>query len=179
MNPLAIFTGPYALLAKWAVIAALAVAVGGYGWVKGNEHGTAKLTEYIGKQAVESAKIVVKQGAVTERVVTKYLDRVKLAEGVTTTIEKEVTRYVESKPLALACMLDNRWLRLHDGAASGSVPGPAQADDGASGTVSAAAALPTITSNYARANRNADRLDALQEWVREQYKATNGSNLEY
>lgn len=35
MNPLAIFTGPYALLAKWGLIALLIVAFGGWSYTKG------------------------------------------------------------------------------------------------------------------------------------------------
>ncbi len=35
MNPLAIFTGPYALLAKWGLIALLVVAFGGWSYTKG------------------------------------------------------------------------------------------------------------------------------------------------
>lgn len=40
-----------------------------------------------------------------------------------------------------------------------------------SGAPTAAQALQTVTSNYARHHRCADRLDSLQEWVREQEKA--------
>lgn len=173
MNPLAIFAGSYGLLIKWGIIAAIAAAVGGYGWVKGNEHGTAKLTAYQGAQAIASLKVITKQGAVTERVVTEYVDRVKTRAGTVQTIEKEVTKYVESKPLALACLLDVRWVRLHDAAAAGTVPPAAGPDDGATGALTAAAALPTVTANYGACGRNADRLEALQGWVRGQFEATN------
>lgn len=172
MNPLSAFTGPYALLAKWAVIAALAVSLLGYGWVKGNEHGTAKLDAYVGAQAVQKLAIITKQGEVTERVVVQYRDRVVHDAGITTTITQEVTKYVEGKPLALACMLDNRWVRLHDASAAGVVPPPPDGTDAAPGGVSAAAALPTVTENYARANRNAARLSALQKWADEQSRVT-------
>lgn len=177
MNPLALFTGPQGLLLKWAVIAFLVAAFGAAAWFNGEEHGTQKLIDYQADQATAAVRLVTRQAAITERVITKYLDRVKLIEGTTTTIEKEVTRYVESKPLALACLLDNRWLRLHDAAAAGAVPPAAGPADGAAGTVTAAAALPAITSNYAAAHRNAARLEALQGWVREQYEMTNGRLL--
>ena len=179
MNPLAIFTGPYALLAKWGVIALLAVAAGTFGWVKGNDHGTQKLLDYQAKQAEASIKVIVKQGAATERVVVKYRDRIKMVEGVTTTIEKEVTKYVDSKPLALACYLDNRWVRLHNAAAINAVPPPAGPIDDTPGAFSTTDAIQTVTGNYAAGNRNADRLEALQGWVREQFKATNGKALGY
>jgi hypothetical protein len=179
MNPLTVFTGPYALLAKWGVIVALVGIFGAFCWFKGNAHGTAKLTAYQGAQAIESVKVITRQGVVTERIVVEYRDRVKVREGATTTIEREVTKYVESKPLTLACNLDLRWMRLHDAAAAGTVPPPASGTDAAPGTVTAAAALPTVTANYAACGRNADRLDLLQAWVRGQYEATNGTPLRW
>lgn len=173
MNPLALFSGPYAMLARAGIVVLILAAAFAAGWVKGNQHGTQKLIDYQGAQAVASIKVIARQTKATERVLTKYLERVKLVEGATTTIEKEVTKYVDSKPLALACMLDNRWVRLHDAAAGALPPAPGQPDD-ATGALPAPEALQTITKNYAAGNRNADKLDALQEWIREQIKATNG-----
>lgn len=176
---LAIFSGPYAMLARLAVVAVILASAFGTGWVKGNQHGTQKLTDYIGKQATESAKVIVKQGAATERVVTKYVQLAGKTKVITETVEKEVVKYVDSKPLTAACFLDNRWVRLHDSAAAGSIPPAAAPDDGASGEISAAQALPGITANYARARRNANGLTFCQDWVREQFKATNGKDLGY
>lgn len=173
MNPLALFAGPYAVLARLGVIVVLIVAAGIAGWIKGNAHGTQKLIDYQGAQAIESLKLIARQGAATERVRIKYMERIKVIDGVATTTEKEVIKYVESKPLALACALDNRWLRLHDAAAAGALPQPAAGDDATAGGVTAAAVLPTITWNYAAAHRNAARLEALQGWVREQMTVGN------
>ena len=130
-------------------------------------------------KAAEAVKIVTRQGEVTERVLVEYRERVKIREGATTTIEKEVTKYVESRPLALSCMLDRDWVRLHDAAAAGALPEAAEGPDAGPGTVSAAQALPTVTANYAACGRNADRLDALQGWVRGQYETTNGEALRW
>lgn len=129
--------------------------------------------------AAAAVKIVTRQGEVTERVVTEYETKVITREGATKTIKEEVKVYVESKPLALACNLDMRWLRLHDAAAAGAVPPAADASDAAPGPVTAAAALPTVTDNYAACGRNADRLEGLQNWVREQYETTNGQPLRW
>lgn len=137
MNPLALFTGPYGFLAKWGVIALLAAAVGAYSWVKGNQHGTEKLTEYQAAQALESVKIITRQGEVTERVVKEYIKVKGKTEVVTKTVKQEVIKYVESKPLTLACYLDRRWVRLHDAAAVGVVPPPRQLDDGETGAPTA------------------------------------------
>lgn len=158
---------------------ALGLVLAGAGFTVGALYISGKWKDAEAARAVQAVKIITRQGAVTERVVTVYRDRVKLQEGVTTTIEKEVTRYVESKPLALACNLDLRWVRLHDAAAAGAVPEAAAGVDAAPGGVTAAAALPTVTANYAACGRNADRLNALQGWVRGQYEATNGEVLRW
>ena len=179
MNPLALFAGPMGALYKWGVIALLIAAFGAFSWFKGNEHGTQKLIDYQAKQATEAVKVIVKQGEATVRVIDHYIQVKGATKVVTETVEKEVIKYVESKPLAMACMLDNRWIGLHDSAATGTVPGPAAPTDGASGGIDAAQALPGITGNYAKANRNKDRYEGLKAWVREQYKATNGKDLGY
>lgn len=87
-------------------------------WMASNEQGR-----------VQAIKIIQKQDVVTERVVTKYRDRVVYRDKVGETIEKEVLRYVESNPASAACMLDPEWLRLHNGAA-GAIPAPAGGPDG-------------------------------------------------
>lgn len=165
MNPLAIFAGPYALLAKWAVIALLVLSFGVACWVKGNQHGTAKLTDYIGKQAIEKARIAKARDIVTEKVVTKYIAVQGKTKVVTNTIEKEVVRYAEANP---GLCLDARWRVLHDDAAANRLPSPGLQPDATSGAPKAAEALEGVTENYAACHRTADRLDALQSWVRSQ-----------
>ena len=55
---------PYRLLA----IALLIVATFAAGWVKGNDHGTAKLTEFVAKQAAESTRIAQARTIITEKI---------------------------------------------------------------------------------------------------------------
>ena len=107
---------------RWAGLALIVVGSMGYGWMKGDQHGTKKLTDFQGQQAIAAQKIITRHGEITERVVMQYRDRVVKGDTITKTIEKKVTEYVESKPLALSCMLDSRWVRLHDAAAIGEIP---------------------------------------------------------
>lgn len=162
MNPLSLFTGPYALIAKWAVIALLVLSFGLTCWIKGNAHGTQKLYDYQAKQAKEAVRIAQGRERVTTQVVTKYVAIAGKTKVVTETIEKEVVRYADANP---GYCLDAAWRRLHDAAALNAVPEPARGTDAAP---RAAEALEGVSSNYAAAQRNADRLTALQEWVRAQ-----------
>lgn len=166
MNPLALFTGPYAMLAKWAIIGIVVLGAFITGWVKGNIHGTEKLYAYQAKQATEAARIVVKQGAVTEKVLTKYIKVKGDTEVITNTVEKEVIRYEQAKldqcPLSVAAV------SLHNSAALNKLPDPASSVDGTPSGVKAAALTKTCTENYATYHKTANRLRGLQEWVREQ-----------
>ena len=118
------------------------------------------------RESVEAAaKIVKQQGEITERVVTEYVEVQGKTRTVERQVEKEVIRYVETH--AGSC-LDADWGRLHDSAAAGAVPDPAPRVDGERRAPEASAALETVTANYAACHRTADRLDALQTWVKAQ-----------
>jgi hypothetical protein len=165
VNPLALFTGPYSMLAKWGVIAALIASFAAFFWYKGDEHGTQKLIDYQGKQATQAISVITRQGVTTERVVTRYVKVKGDTQIVTVTITKEVVRYAEANP---GSCLDAGWRLLHNAASANTVPDPGFKPDAAAGAPTATAALETVTGNYAACWRNADRLDALQAWVREQ-----------
>lgn len=125
--------------AKPIAVALLAVAIllVGRSW---GQHGVYKEWIAANAQAAGAAvKITAKQGEITVKTVTEYRDRIKVLEGTTTTIEKEVTRYVENQPIATACLLDPEWVRLHNAAATGTVPEPPGRPDAAPRATSATA----------------------------------------
>ena len=153
-----------------AALLALAILLAGRRW---GQHGVYKeWIEANAKAAGAAVKITAKQGDITVKTVTEYRDRIKVLEGATTTIEKEVTRYVESQPIATACLLDPEWVRLHDAAATGAVPKAPSGPDAAPGAIAAPDALKAITENYAASLRTSARLEALQDWVDRQYRLT-------
>lgn len=106
--------------------------------------------------------IIAQQAKVTERVVTKYVDRVRVVRERGATIVKEVPIYVpaDSYPLPGGFRL------LHDAAAIGAVPDRAGIADAAS--VPAQDAASTVVDNYTTCHETAARLTALQDWVRQQ-----------
>lgn len=107
--------------------------------------------------------IVVKRGEVTEKVVTRYVKVEGETRVVTNTIEKEVIRYENP-----GYCLDAAWGELHDDSAANTVSDPAGRADDTSRAPTAAGALETVTANYAACHRTADKLDALQAWVKGQ-----------
>ena len=156
---LGFITGQWQRLAIYgALVLAFCVILFGYGY----HVGVKRLWDYQAKQAQEAVKIIVKQGAVTEKIVTKWIKVKQKAEVVERIVEKEVIRYADKNP---GMCLDPDWRRLHD-SSTGAVPDTPGTVDGERGeTVTAAEALTTVTQNNARCIRTADKLDALQEWV--------------
>lgn len=156
------------ILGSWrrvAVYAALAFLILSLAELDGYRRGEKKLYEYQAQQATAAVAIVVKREAATERVVTKYVKVAAKTQTVTNTIEKEIVRYVETNP---GYCLDRQWGRLHDAAALDAIPDSPSVTDGTGGVPTAAAAIQTVAGNYGACIRNAEKLTALQEWVREQ-----------
>src|SRR3990167_955046 len=131
----------------------------------GYHRGVLRLYDYQAKQAQEAVKIITRQGEITEVVVKEYIEVKGKTEVRTRTVEKEVTKYVETNP---GMCLDAEWGRLHDASTGATaVPEAASGVDGKGReTPTAAIALKTVTENNARCIRTADKLDGLQSWVR-------------
>jgi hypothetical protein len=159
---ISLILGNWQRLALYAALAAvLAAGLWGHGYYKGLE----QLWNWQAEQAVAVARVAARRAEINARDVVKYIKTAARSEIVERVVEKEVVRYVETNP---GHCLDAEWRRLHD-ASTGAVPGAAGGTDAAGGTApTAAAALETVTQNNARCIRTADRLDALQEWVRTQ-----------
>lgn len=150
----------------WAIIGLLA-AGWWYGHMRynaGEADVQAKWDKAVEKQRQADATIKPKQDAVTVRVETKYVDRIKVVREKGATIIKEVPRYVSSTD----CPLTPGWRVLHDAAAAGELPSPAAVADAAA--VPAATAAETVAGNYGTCHETEQRLISLQEWVREQSK---------
>jgi uncharacterized membrane protein len=171
-----LFSGPYALIARFAVLGIACLALFGYGWFKGNEHGTQKLTDYIGEQAVATAKVIVRQGEVTEKVRTQYVDRVKTIKEAGDAIIQTVPIYITQKDND-ACVIHRGARIVHDSAAAGTVPPPSDGTDGEATKLTLALTLGTVAANYQIYHQTAARLVACQDWIASQFEAANGKAL--
>ncbi|MDT3735563.1 MAG: hypothetical protein ROZ00_05010 [Denitratisoma sp.] len=145
----------------------VALALVAFGWVKGNEHGTQKLIDYQGAQAKAAVKIAAAQGAVTTRVEVRVRERIRIVREAGETIVKEVPVYVTPEADA-ACAVTRGFVRLHNAAAAGEIPGPPGLGDGAAGGVALSAVAATVVHNYATALGWREQLLGCQAWIREQ-----------
>ena len=152
---------PYRLL----TLIALAVALVGFGWVKGAKHVQAQWDAAIQQQSLQVAALRQKQAEATVKVVTQYVDRVRVVREKGDTLIKEVPVYVPVEA-DTACTIHRGFVRLHDAAAAGELPGPAGDADAAAAGVTLSAVAGTIADNYQTCHETAEKLRALQAWVR-------------
>ena len=153
---------PYRLL----VLAVLGVALVGFGWIKGASHVQAQWDAAIQQQALQTAAIRERQSQATVKVVTQYVDRVRIVREKGETIIKEVPVYVPDQADA-ACTINRGFVRLHDAAAAGDLPEPARDADAAATGIALSAVAGTVAANYQTCHENAEQLTALQVWVSE------------
>ncbi len=149
----------------WLALAVLVAAATGWGWVKGAASVQEDWNTERAVQAIAVLRVQVKQLEVTERVVTQYVDRVRVVREQADAVIREVPVYVPQ-----SCDADGRlpagWRVLHDAAASGRVTDPATVDHAQPVAPDTAAA--TVARNYGTCRETAEQLTALQQWVREQ-----------
>lgn len=156
---------------RWVALAAFLAAVAGASLYRGYQWGKsdgdaevraikAALAEAQAEEAIHAAQLAQGQAEVTTKVITEYVDRVKVIREKGETITKLVPVYV---PLL---ELPGSWRVLHDAAATGQVPDPARTAD-APGTDTQVLAA-TVSDNYATCHANAEQLTKLQDWVLEQ-----------
>lgn len=115
-----------------------------------------------------SAQATLAQQKTTERVVTQYVDRVRIVRERGETIVKEVPVYVPLEADA-ACRINRGFVWLHDAAARNDPPAPGTgAADAPAPGVTLSAVARTVTGNYATCHEIREQLTALQGWVRAQ-----------
>ena len=153
---------PYRCLA----IAALAVALIGFGWIKGAGHVQARWDAAVQQQTLRAAAVRQRQAEATIKVITQYVDRVRVVREKGDTIIKEIPVYVPVQADA-ACTINRGFVRLHDAAAAGELPKPAGDADAPAAGLALSAVAGTVAGNYQSCHENAEQLRALQAWVRE------------
>src|SRR5690606_31388404 len=159
---------------RWLALAALAVALVGVGWVQGAAHVQAQWDSAIQQQSLQTAAIRERQAQATVKVVTQYVDRVRVVREKGETIIKEVPVYVPVQVDA-ACTINRGFVRLHDAAAAGELPEPARDADAAAAGIALSAVAGTVADNYQRCHENAEQMRALQAWAAAMHEASTGA----
>ena len=121
---------------------------------------------------LQTAAARERQAQDTVKVVTQYVDRVRVVREKGDTIIKEIPVYVPVQADA-ACTINRGFVRLHDAAAAGELPEPARDADAAAAGIALSAVAGTLAANYQTCHENAEQLRALQVWVSEMPSATN------
>ena len=102
---------------------------------------------------------------IQERVVTKIK---VVKENVY--VNREIIKEVAGKQLDSSCSLPKSTVSLHDSASRNEVAGRAAATDGTPSEVKASQLIDRVVENYGSCHENAAKLEAWQEWYREQKK---------
>ena len=89
---------PYRLLA----LVALAITLIGFGWINGAEHVQARWDASVQQQTLQATAVRERQAQATVKVVTEYVDRVRVVREKGDTIIKEVPVYVPVQAVLLA-----------------------------------------------------------------------------
>jgi hypothetical protein len=129
-------------------------------------HAQTQWDSAVQKQTLQAAAVRERQAQATVKVVTQYVDRVRVVRAKGDTIIKEVPVYVPVQADA-ACTINRGFVHLHDAAAAGELPEPARDADAA-----AAGVAGTVAANYQTCHENAEQLRALQAWVGEMASTT-------
>lgn len=161
MGLLSLIPLPYRILA----VTVIAAAIAAIGWVNGAAHVQAKWDTATVKQSLTVARVENAQAESTVKIVTQFVDRVRVVKETGAALTREVVRYVPSD----SCDLPPGYRVLHDAAARGEPADTAgNADAPAVPAQDAAAA---VIDNYTACHANAEQLVALQNWIIETRQA--------
>jgi hypothetical protein len=182
INPVNLIPPQYRL-AAYIVAAVLVVgALFGGGYKTGHTFASNHYTAIIAKMEADAAKLEVEKAElqtkltaeianVKERIVTKYVDRVKVITKKEYVYREQATNNVPDRT-----ELSNGWVSLHDDAATGRDADSTRSSDATGSGIAANQALARVTENYTACHANAEQLTALQEYVREVEKLVTNAN---
>ena len=154
------FIASIPLATKLAVTTIAFTAVFGFGMYLGNKIGVSSCHEAVIEAQRHNIETGIKQAEVSDKIVTKYVDRVKIVKK---NVIKEVKVYVKDDA---NIMLSPNFRLFHDSSANNEIPSRTSNPDGKAVTVEDLAN--TIAGNYGNCHENSATLISLQDWVREQ-----------
>ena len=100
---------------------------------------------------------------------TKVVEKIKVVKE-NVYVNREIIKEVAGKQIDASCSLPKSTVSLHDSASRNEVAGRAAATDGTPSEVKASQLLDRVVENYGSCHENAAKLEAWQEWYKEQKK---------
>lgn len=147
---------PYKLIALGLLI----IGVFAFGYMKGSAYADTKIAEFAAEKSKLDAKLEKNNSKITNTVVTKYIDRVKVIR------EKEyVYRDLTQNVVPSQHIMSNGWVYTHDISASSGDADSTRASDATPSGIADNTVLGTIIGNYAICEQNAAQLVQLQQWI--------------
>ena len=145
---------------KIAAAVFLLIAVFGIGYMKGSSRADIIIAEAGAKASEQIAELERKNSEISNTVVTKYVDKVRVVK------EREYVYLGQAQTnVPNQFNLSNGWVYLHDFGAKGSDADSTRASDATTSTIRDNNALGIVLKNYSTCRENTNQLEALQKWI--------------
>ena len=120
----------------------------------------------------ELAEAKAKSAEKTIQIVTEYVDRVKVIEKEKIVYQTKIDEVLNEKIIA-NYPIPNGFIRLHNSAAEGTIPGGPRNSDEEPSSIKINQVTDVVVDNYLMCRENTEQLLSLQAWIREQEKLFN------
>ena len=157
--------GQYKLPAELVGVVLLVVGAYFYGGYGVQSAWQARVAELEAKVKIAEEK----SQQVNKVIETKVVEKIKVVKE-NIYVNREIIKEVAGKQLDASCSLPKSTVSLHDSASRNEVAGRAAATDGTPSEIKASQLLDRVVENYGSCHENAAKLEAWQEWYKEQKK---------
>ena len=158
-----LFPIPYKSIAQLISVLILAFALYMEGGISNEISWNAKINELKLELAAKETQSV----EITTKIITKYVDRVKIVKETGDVIIKEIPKYIttidDSK-----CTIPNGFVMLHNSAASNELPDSSRDFNAGASEIKISGVATIVIENYNTYYQLAEQLKSLQSWVKEQ-----------
>ena len=160
---------PYKILAVVLVVGGAFAA----GYKKGTDAGEVMVQQAANEAEQLKIELEKEQANIKERVVTEYVDKIKVV-----TQRETIYRDAAEKQVPGKFNLTNGWVYLHDTSVKGEELNPEKTTDDTDSVVKDNQALGTVLANYSVCLQNAQQLVSLQSWILETKASVDKQNAD-
>jgi hypothetical protein len=155
------------------ILSAFLLAIGSFfiGGISNEADWQLKIKETEAKVAVQEKKAA----EISTEVVIKYVDRIKIVEGKSREIIKEIPIYINEKSDAECRINNGAIILLNSGASQSAVPITTRDTNEEASDVKLSEVVTNIQQNYGTYYQVASQLESLQEWILNQKELSDGN----